>query len=167
MTRCTHHPQGNAADVPALPVVLSRFGLAVQTVADGAAIPGSYWGAPEAGIIGNDLFVRQDTPLHSALHEACHVICMDPARRARLHTDAGGDYAEEDAVCYLQIVLADAFPGVGRERMCADMDAWGYTFRLGSAQAWFEQDAEDARAWLIRHGVLGSDGNPTWTLRQC
>jgi hypothetical protein len=167
MTRCTHHPQANAADFSALPVVLSRFGLAVQTVADGAAIPGSYWGAPEAGIIGNDLFVRQDTPLHSALHEACHVICMDPARRARLHTDAGGDYAEEDAVCYLQIVLADAFPGIGRERMCADMDAWGYTFRLGSAQAWFEQDAEDARAWLIRHGVLGSDGNPTWTLRQC
>ena len=30
----------------------------------------------------------------------------------------------------------------------ADMDAWGYTFRLGSAHAWFEHDAEDAREFL-------------------
>ena len=71
-----------------------------------------------------------------------------PARRAQLERDAGGDYAEENAVCYLQILLAGSFRAVGRERMCADMDAWGYTFRLGSAKAWFEQDAEDARQWL-------------------
>lgn len=156
----------DTADLSMLPAVLSRYGLTVRHVAQGAAIPGSFWGPPEAGLIGRDLFVRDDTPLHSALHEACHFICMDPARRARLHTDAGGDYAEEDAVCYLQIVLADAFRGVGRDRICADMDAWGYTFRLGSARAWFEQDAEDARAWLIRHGLLGADGTPTGTLRQ-
>ncbi len=40
-------------------------------------------------------------------------------------------------------------PMSGRERMCRDMDEWGYTFRLGSAARWFEQDAEDAHDWLI------------------
>jgi len=39
-------------------------------------------------------------------------------------------------------------------RVMADMDAWGYTFRLGSARAWFEHDAEDARAWLVARGLL-------------
>jgi hypothetical protein len=70
-----------------------------------------------------------------------------------VHTDATDSVAEEDATCYLQIVLADALPGVGRERLMADMDAWGYTFRLGSARAWFEQDAEDA-------GVVARAGLP-------
>ena len=67
---------------------------------------------------------------------------MDAGRRRGLDTDAGGDYDEENAVCYLQILLADELPGFGRARMMADMDAWGYSFRLGSAQAWFERDAE-------------------------
>ncbi|KAA6184685.1 hypothetical protein F2Q65_11305 [Thiohalocapsa marina] len=154
-----------AQRVPPLQALLRRYGLTTHWVPDGAPIPGSFWGAPEAGVIGTELHLRQDTPLHSALHEACHVICMDPQRRAGLHTDAGGDYAEEDAVCYLQIVLADHLPGVGGARLCADMDAWGYTFRLGSAAVWFAQDAEDARAWLLRHGLLQADGAPTWTLR--
>jgi len=35
----------------------------------------------------------------------------------------------------------------------SDMDAWGYTFRLGSALAWFEHDADDARAWLRARGL--------------
>jgi hypothetical protein len=78
---------------------------------------------------------------------------MGDVRRAGLRTDAGGDYDEENAVCYLQIVLADRLPGVGRDRVLADMDAWGYTFRLGSARAWFERDAADARDWLARRGL--------------
>lgn len=141
------------------------FTLDVHAWGAESPIPGSYFGESEAGLIGNQLYVRADTPLHSALHEACHFICMDDARRAVLHTDAGGEYAEEDAVCYLQILLADEIPGFGRNRMFADMDTWGYTFRLGSARAWFEQDATDARDWLIHHGLIDGLERPTWTLR--
>ena len=139
------------ADATAL---LAGHGLALEQVADGAPIPGSYWGEPEAGIIGTTVYVRGDTPVHSMLHEACHLIVLPPERRAAVHTDATDSVAEEDATCYLQIVLADALPGVGGTRVMNDMDAWGYTYRLGSARAWFEQDAEDARAWLIARGLL-------------
>jgi hypothetical protein len=135
-------------------------------VPDGAAVPGSYWGDEEAGLVGDVLYLRADTPVHSALHEACHFICMDRARRRRLDTDAGGDFDEENAVCYLQILLADGLAGCGRTRMWADMDAWGYTFRLGSAKAWFEQDAEDARGWLLEHGVIDAAGRPTGARRE-
>lgn len=132
---------------------LADFGLAVALAPPGAPIPGTYWGEPEAGLVGSTLHVRADTPVHSALHEAGHFICMDAQRRARLHTDAGGTLLEECAVCYLQILLAGRLGGVGRERIAADMDAWGYTFRLGSAAAWFAADAEDARAFLAARGL--------------
>ncbi|MCP5195965.1 MAG: hypothetical protein H6974_04110 [Gammaproteobacteria bacterium] len=150
----------------ALTTLLKYYGLSVAWIASRSEIPGSYWGESEAGLIDACLFVRDDTPVHSALHEACHYLCMNAERRARLHTDAGGEYIEENGVCYLQIVLADELPGVGRERMCADMDAWGYSFRLGSARAWFEQDAQDARNWLIQHGLIDEDEQLLWRLRQ-
>jgi len=134
--------------------LLARHGLTLIEVADAAPIPGSYWGEPEAGVIAENVYARADTPLHSLLHEACHLIVASPERRAQIHTDASESQLEEDATCYLQIVLGDALPGVGRARVMADMDAWGYTFRLGSAQAWFEHDAEDARAWLAARGLL-------------
>jgi hypothetical protein len=79
---------------------------------------------------------------------------MDDERRADLDTDAGGDFEEENAVCYLQILLADHIPGFGRGRCMDDMDTWGYTFRLGSAKQWFEQDAEDAQQWLEERDLL-------------
>lgn len=145
--------------------VLSPYRLQLQWVGANTAIPGSHWGDPEAGLIGRTLFVRPDTPVHSALHEASHYVCMDERRRHRLDTDAGGDYAEENAVCYLQILLADEFPEVGRERMMTDMDTWGYSFRFGSAARWFYHDAGDARQWLQGHGVIGADGRPSWLLR--
>ncbi|MBS0571470.1 MAG: hypothetical protein JSS28_12730 [Proteobacteria bacterium] len=134
--------------------VLRHHGLRLEAVADGAPIPGSYWGEPEAGLIGTTVFARSDTPVHSLLHEACHLIVAPAEKRASIHTDASESQAEEDAACYLQIVLADELPGVGRARLMADMDAWGYTFRLGSAHAWFESDAEDARVWLTTRGLL-------------
>ncbi len=138
----------------ALGALLEDFGLSIETVDDGLPIPGSYWGDSEAGLISSTLFVRNDTPLHSALHEACHYICMDGPRRARLHTDAGGDIPEENAVCYLQALLADRLPGFNRDRLFADMDSWGYSFRLGSARAWFEQDAADACEWLQAYSII-------------
>ncbi len=153
-------------DFDALAGLLARFGLSLERVADGEPIPGSWFGEPEAGIIARRVLVRGDTPLHSALHESCHLICMDEARRAVLHTNAGGDYDEENAVNYLEITLGGYLPDVGRERIFADMDTWGYTFRLGSARAWFEQDAEDARHWLLHHQLLNPDGTPTWKLRK-
>lgn len=134
--------------------LLEQHALRLHRVADGAAIPGSYWGEPEAGIIASDVYVRNDTPVHSMLHEACHLIVLPPERRALVHTDATDSVPEEDATCYLQIVLAGQLPGVGSERLMVDMDAWGYTYRLGSTKAWFEHDAEDAKAWLIERGLL-------------
>ncbi len=137
------------------------YGLDLVRVDDGQEIPGSFWKDAEAGLIGNRLFVRDDTPVHSLLHEGCHYICMDSARRARLDTDAGGDYLEENGVCYLQILLAEQIDGMNRARMMRDMDRWGYSFRLGSARAWFEQDAEDAQAWLRQQGIIDAQDQPT------
>ncbi|MBU6415705.1 MAG: hypothetical protein KJS83_00885 [Xanthomonadaceae bacterium] len=134
--------------------LLARHGLELVRVANNAPIPGSYWGEPEAGVIASKVYARADTPVHSLLHETCHLLVADPARRASIHTDASDSLEEEDATCYLQIVLAGDLPGFGRERALADMDAWGYSFRLGSARAWFEGDAEDALAFLEARELL-------------
>jgi len=155
----------NAIDRIGLELLLDRYGLALQLVAPQEVIPGSYWGEREAGLIGNKVFARLDTPVHSVLHESAHFICMTPERRAGLDTDAGGDDAEENAVCYLQIIMADSLAEVGRGRMCRDMDDWGYSFRLGSAAAWFAEDAEDARLWLMRHSLLDGQGCVTHVCR--
>lgn len=155
----------NAIDRISLQVLLDRFGLELHLISPEAVIPGSYWGEQEAGLIACRIYARLDTPVHSVLHEGAHFICMTPERRAGLDTDAGGDHAEENAVCYLQIVLADSLPNVGRERMCRDMDDWGYTFRLGSAATWFREDAADARQWLIEHGILDPREQPTYACR--
>ena len=148
-----------------LRTLLARFGLELVEVPAGAPIPGTWFGEPEAGIIARRVYVRPDTPVHSALHESCHLICMDEGRRSRLDTDAGGDYEEENGVNYLQVLLADFLPGMGRARMFADMDRWGYTWRLGSAGAWFADDSADARQWLLTHGLIDPDDVPRWQLR--
>ncbi len=146
--------------------MLARFMLKLVLLPPDAVIAGSYWGEPEAGLVGQMVYARLDTPLHSLLHEACHAICMSSDRRSRLHTNAGGSDLEEAAVCYLQIELAAHLSGIGRKRLMQDMDAWGYSFRLGSTVAWFENDATDARDWLIANGLLTAGGAPLWTLRQ-
>jgi hypothetical protein len=146
--------------------LLAPYGLTLARVPAGAPIPASYWGEREAGLRGNELFARPDTPLHSVLHEAAHYLCMSPSRRAALERDAGGEELEEAAVCYLQLLLGDALPGIGSEQLANDMDAWGYSFRLGNTRAWFAQDAADARAWLIAHGVILPDGRLSGQLAQ-
>ena len=134
--------------------LLAAYGLALARVPDGAPIPGSYWGEPEAGIIGATVHARGDTPVHSLLHEAAHLIVLPAERRARVHTDASDSVEEEDAVLVLQVLLGDALPGVGGARVLADMDAWGYTFRLGSAAAYVRDDADTAWAWLQARGLV-------------
>lgn len=143
--------------------LLAQYQLELVMVND-ETIPGSFWGDEEAGLIGNKLYARMDTPIHSILHESCHYICMDGQRRAELDTNAEGDYDEENAVCYLQILLSDDIAEMQQSRMMSDMDRWGYSFRLGSAQNWFEQDAEDAREWLTTHQLLTHD-KPNYQLR--
>jgi len=144
----------NQSSISDIGRMLAAHGLKLIMVESGNPIPGSFWGDSEAGLRGNCLYARPDTPLHSVLHEACHYICMDDSRRSSLDTNAGGDYDEENAVCYLQILLAETITGFGSDRCMNDMDRWGYSFRLGSARAWFENDAEDAREWLESRGLL-------------
>lgn len=145
--------------------LLARFGLSLELVDDDATIPGSFWGEPEAGVIGCTVYARSDTPIHSLCHESGHIICMTPARRRVLKRDAGGDDLEESAVCYLQVLMGDCLVGVGRERLMRDMDEWGYSFRLGSSSAWFAEDAEDARRWLVEHNLVTAHNEPTFRLR--
>ena len=153
-------------ELTAVSGLLSSYGLALKIVKPGSEIPGSFWGDEEAGLIGHELLVRVDTPIHSILHETCHYVCMDKNRRENIHTDAGGDYDEENAVCYLQVVLADKIEHMGRQRMFTDMDRWGYTFRLGSARAWFERDAEETRAGLLKLGLINQHDQSTFKLRE-
>ena len=151
------------ADIEAL---LARYGLKLVVQPHDTPITGSFWGDSEAGIVGHSVHARMDTPLHSILHEACHTICMTAERRASLDKDAGSDDLEETAVCYLQVLLADELHGVGRTNLMADMDAWGYSFRLGSAAEWFRCDATDALKWLIDKGIVNTKGAPTFALRR-
>ena len=136
--------------------LLARYRLELIQVEQHAPIPGSFWGECEAGVIGNNVYARNDTPVHSLLHEASHLIVLPEEKRAEVHTDATDSVAEEDAVCILQALLGDELPGVGRDRIWADMDEWGYTFRLGSAKAYFENDASDAFAFLMALGLINT-----------
>jgi hypothetical protein len=148
--------------------LLFKYQLTLSILKDpdiNTPIPGSFWGDSEAGLIGNTVFVRNDTPIHSLLHETCHYICMDEIRRKDIDTNAEGGYDEENAVCYLQILLANDLSEMTSYRMMQDMDSWGYTFRLGYAKAWFENDAEDALAWLQHYNLLNSENKPNYSLR--
>ena len=147
--------------------LLGKYGLRIEWLGDNATITGSYWGAPEAGIVGTSVYVRPDTPVHSFLHEMCHIICMTPAHRNSYDCNAGSDDLEESAVCYLQILLADTMPGIGRRRLMADMNTWGYSFRLASTERWFAEDAADACRWLQYHGIIDGNDRPTFRLRAC
>ena len=43
--------------------LLAPYGLETLTLGPGAPLPGSYWGEPEAGLVGDRLYVRPDTPV--------------------------------------------------------------------------------------------------------
>ena len=154
-------------DCPVNPLrcLLAKFGINLYITPDQAPIPNTYWGEPEAGIAGSTVYARADTPLHSVLHEASHIVCMSKRRRGALQCDAGGSDVEESAVCYLQVLLGDHVQGCSREQLMRDMDSWGYSFRLGNTAKWFAEDAADARDFLIEHGVLDVSGRVTFQLR--
>jgi hypothetical protein len=152
-------------DAREVAVLVASYGARLVELAAHETISGSYWGEAEAGLVADAVYVRADTPAHSLLHELCHYVCMDDARRAALATDAGGDDDEESAVCYLQVLLAERLQGFGSERCLRDMDAWGYSFREGSARAWFDGDGAFARAWLLERGLIDSQQRPLGKLR--
>ena len=148
-----------------LTALLKRYQLQLVLVADNREIPYSFWGTPEAGRLQSTLFARSDTPIHSLLHETCHYICMPPDQRNNNYTDAQGSTTEENACCYLQIILADYIRDLNRYILMYDMNCWGYSFRLGSAARWFFADSEDTRQWLITRNILTSANVPSWKLR--
>jgi len=99
--------------------LLEPFGLQIQIVPAEQAIPGSHWGDDEAGLIGSRLYARTDTPVHSILHESGHWLLMEPERRLKLHTDAGGirlgsarRWFEEDAED-ARLALLERLPHLG------------------------------------------------------
>lgn len=152
-------------DTNDLKLLLNRYQLTLNLIAQPEDIPGSFWGDDEAGLIKSHVYARPDTPVHSVLHESCHFICMNDERRQSLHTNAGGTADEENAVCYLQVLLADELSYMGQARMMQDMDTWGYNFRLGSCQKWFEEDTKDEFEWLLNHKLINTDSSPTFNLR--
>ena len=146
--------------------LLSHYGIQINSVNSDEDIPYSFWGNPEAGRVCEQLYARGDTPLHSILHEACHYVCMPTHQRTLTQVDAKGSAMEENATCYLQLLLANYIEGYSRSQLMEDMDDWGYSFRLGSAQAWFSLDAEDVHQWLLNEEIINPDDLPTWKLRK-
>jgi len=49
-------------DVEFVELMLRSYGLDLVRVDENAPIPGTYWGEPEAGLIGNAIYARGDTP---------------------------------------------------------------------------------------------------------
>ena len=145
---------------------LQRYQLSLCMIGNDRDIPHSFWGAPEAGRHRSTLYARQDTPVHSLLHETAHYICMPPEQRLAESNDAGGSALEENACCYLQIILSDHIPGFCQPIHMHDMDTWGYSFRLGSTARWFYADSDDARHWLIDKNILDHENQPTWHMRE-
>lgn len=156
------------ADVPisTLEAFIGRYNLKLEVVPPQFAIPFSFWGSPEAGRKLNVLYARSDTPIHSLLHESAHYVCMTESRRNSPAIHAYGTTLEESACCYLQLLWSKHLPPFTIEQHLLDMDHWGYSFRLGSADAWYHQDAEDAQQWLLEHDIIDRENNPTWKPRQ-
>jgi len=65
----------------ALTGLLKYFGLELFLQLQDDEIRGSFWGDLEAGIVGREVYARADTPVHSLLHETCHVISVTAHRR--------------------------------------------------------------------------------------
>ena len=152
-------------DTDSLRTVLSFYGIELVEVGKHLSIPYSIWETSEAGRRKNKLYVLGDTPIHSILHETGHFVCMSKKQRCSDTIDAKGSFEEENATCYLQILLSDHVDGFNRKLHLINMDEWGYAFRLGSAAKWCCQDAEDAKSWLQSRQIIDRNECVTWKLR--
>ena len=151
-------------DESELAALLARFQLGLKRVPVSAAIPGSYWGDSEAGLGASDLYAREDTPVHSVLHETGHFVCMTPEPRKRLFRDAGGGDAEENAVCYLQVLLSEQLPCISKARLFRDMDTWGYSWHASTRAVLVARDhrAGNGDGYRHHHGRLHDGGRSRW-----
>ncbi|MDB2544126.1 hypothetical protein N9X63_03545 [Woeseiaceae bacterium] len=48
--------------------LINKYHFKLKILADHETIPASFWGDPEAGLIGKTIFVKKITPLHSFFH---------------------------------------------------------------------------------------------------
>ena len=114
-----------------------------------APIPGSYWGEPGSG---HHRRAGLCAAGYAGALDAARSLSPDraaPERACADASDATDSIAEEDATCYLQIVLAETVAG----RWEAPDGRHG---RLGlqspgSAQAWFEQRCRGCAAVVARN----------------
>ncbi len=90
---------------------------------------------------------------------------MSQIQRLKDSFDAAGGLSEENATCYLQILLTDQIRGFTRIQHMNDMDEWGYSFRLGSCKTWFVQDTEDTKVWLHSQNIIDQNSHLTWKLQ--
>ena len=110
-------------------------------------------------MIGATVYARADTPVHSLLHEAGHLIVLPPERRAaRAYRRHRFGRRRRRGLRAAGRCSATRCRASAATRVLADMDAWGYTFRLGSARAYVEHDAADAWRWLREHGLVDAGG---------
>ncbi len=145
--------------------LLGHYGIRLHCLQFDMDIPYSFWGEPEAGRLGENLYLRDDTPIHSILHESAHYVCMPEQQRHNAEVDAKGSAMEENATCYLQVLLSNHIHGYSRKQLMKDMDDWGYSFRFGSTHDWFTKDAKEVKDWLISHNLITDRNEVTWQLR--
>ena len=77
-----------ATDGDALAQLLARYGLILRRVADGDCIPGSYWGASEAGLTGDNVLMGSDNPPQFKTKAQGFHVCLsfdEPAEAERVY----------------------------------------------------------------------------------
>jgi len=142
---------------------LDRYGLSLHLVAPDEVIPARI-GASARRADGIQIFARLDTAGAFGAARGRPFYLHDAGTARRLGYRCRRRSCGRECVCYLQIILAQSLPNVGRERMCRDMDEWAIRSGWEAPRSGSIQDAEDARDWLMRHGVLDSQSRPTYAV---
>ena len=61
--------------------------------------------------------------------------------------------------------MNETLHAVLHQELLQDLDRWGYSFREGSAAAWFAGDGVVASDWLAEKGLIDAHEAPTLRLR--